>query len=215
MMNGINVRIWGFAADGKTFNEDASFRSLSPTRAWIENVRRAINTGEVIGLQYEANRARVQVSSVDSRAKHNVVIAVDLISGQRCPWESLLDHSTTRVVDQDRRRYYRHRVNLPVELRSEHAGVPMRVSATDVCGNGCYLQTMATAPIGTKFVISFCFGDRRITCDSQVRTSDLGLGMGIEFTGLGDELKMEFQKWLDGCESNAAKTTRIQNIRTS
>jgi hypothetical protein len=83
-----------------------------------------------------------------------------------------------------------------VELRSSD-GVPVRVSATDACGNGCYLQTMATVCVGTQFTATFCIEDQRIRCECTVRTSDPGLGMGVEFTGLDSVSRLELQTWLE------------------
>lgn len=68
-------------------------------------------------------------------------------------------------------RYRRHRIELQVELRSSE-GVPVRVSAPDACGNGCYLQIMATVCVGTQFTATFCIEDQRVRCECTVRTSD-------------------------------------------
>ena len=207
-MTNSSVRIWGFATDGKTFTQDATFRSLSPTRAWIEGVARMIQMGEVIGLQYEANRARVLVSSVDGRQEHNVILAVDLIEGQCCPWERLIDLTRAELAPKNRRQYSRHQVSLGVELRSSESGIPMRVSATDACGNGCYLQTTVTSCTSSQFTAIFCFADRRVVCECTVRTCDPGLGMGIEFTGLDPTTRLELQTWLEKhCSSLAASAT--------
>ena len=123
-MENSSVRIWGIAANGKPFSQNAAFRSLSRTGAWIEGVvRTIIQPGEVIGLQYEANRARVRVGFVDSRQEHNITLAVVLLSGQRCPWERLVDLTTAQLAPENRRRYRRHRIELQVELWSSE-GVP-------------------------------------------------------------------------------------------
>lgn len=195
-MTNTSVRIWGFAADGKTFTQKASFRSLSRKGAWIEGVARMIQPGEIIGLQYEANKARVRVSYVDSRQEHNVVLAVDLVGGHPCPWERLVDLSRADLAPANRRQYPRQKLALPVELRTRE-GVPVRVTATDACGNGCYLQTMATVCVGTQFAASFSIGDRRIVCECTVRTCDPGLGMGVEFTGLDSNPRRDLQTWLE------------------
>ena len=152
--------------------------------------------GEVIGLQYEANRARVRVGFVDSRQEHNIILAVVLLSGQMCPWERLVHLTAEQLAPANRRRYSRHRIELQVELRSSE-GVPIRVSATDACGNGCYLQTMATVGVGSHFTATFCIENRRILCECTVRTSDPGLGMGVEFTGLDSVSRLELQTWLE------------------
>ena len=77
-----------------------------------------IQPGEIIGLQYEANKARVRVSYVDSRQEHNVILAVELVSGHPCPWERLVDLTRAELAPENRRQYTRLKVALPVELRS-------------------------------------------------------------------------------------------------
>jgi hypothetical protein len=143
------VRIWGLAIDGKIFHQNANFRSLSRTGAQIEGVFQPVALRDMIGLQYERKRARVFVSSIDSREPKNIILGVDLSLGEPCPWEALLDPQEGEVPGSNRRRYKRHSVELPVELRHVDSEVSVRVLATDVCGNGCYLQTMATAPVGS------------------------------------------------------------------
>lgn len=155
-----------------------------------------VQPGEIIGLQYEANKARARVSYVDSRQEHNVILAVELVSGHPCPWERLVNLTRAELAPENRRQYTRLKVSLPVELRSSE-GVPVRVTATDAGGNGCYLQTMATVCVGTRFTASFSIGDRRVVCECTVRTCDPGLGMGVEFTGLDPNTRRELQTWLE------------------
>jgi hypothetical protein len=201
------VRIWGLAIDGKIFHQNATFRSLSRTGAQLEGVLREVQVRETIAVQYEQKRARVVVSSVDSRDLNNIILGVALVADAECPWEALLDGPKTENTGDNRRKYKRHSVELPVELRDKHSEISVRVLATDVCGNGCYLQTMATAPVKSVFVASFWYRDMRITCGCTVRTSDPGLGMGIEFTGLDRNARAQLQNWLevqDVCQSTAA-----------
>src|ERR1039458_2107186 len=126
---------------------------------------------------------------------------------------SLCGHSPrAELAPKNRRQYSRHRVSLGVELRSSESGIPMRVSATDACGNGCYLQTTVTSCTSSQFTAIFCFADRRVVCECTVRTCDPGLGMGIEFTGLDPTTRLELQTWLEKhCSSLAAdrKSTRL------
>lgn len=169
-----------------------------------------IQPGEIIGLQYEANKARVRVSYVDSRQENNVTVAVEPVSGHPCPWERIVDLSRAELVPKNRRQYTRLKVALPVELRSSE-GVPVRVTATDAGGNGCYLQTMATVGVGTKFTASFSIGDRRVVCECTTRTCDPGLGMGVEFTGLDPNTRRELQTWLEQHFSAAESSATVNS----
>ena len=207
-MRGTVVRIWGLAIDGKIFHQNAVFRSLSRTGAQIEGVFQPVALRDMIGLQYERKRARVFVSSVDNRESTNIILGVDLSIGESCPWEALLNPQEGQATGSNRRRYKRHPVELPVELRHVDSEISVRVLATDVCGNGCYLQTMATAPVGTVYLASFWCMDSRVTCECIVRTCDPGLGMGIEFTGLDQHARLRLQHWLEGRNGEASQAAK-------
>ncbi len=60
----------------------------------------------------------------------------------------------------------------------------MRVTAADISGNGCYVETVLPLPIQTVVQVDFWIDQERVTTTATVRTRDPGVGMGIEFTGL-------------------------------
>jgi hypothetical protein len=91
----------------------------------------------------------------------------------------------------------RHRISFPLEFRDERVNTPMRVNATDISGNGCYVETAMPLPISTVLRLEFWIDQERISSSATVRTRDPGVGMGIEFTGLADESKKRFQAYLD------------------
>jgi hypothetical protein len=188
----IAIRIWGIAADGKSFSQHVTLRTLSRNGVVIEGVQRELATGEIIGIQYNEQKARVRVNSV-YRQTSNCVVAVELLPEQECPWKSLLD----LAQGKNRRQYSRHPFSCSVELRSSESGVPMTVSATDMCGSGCYVETASSVPTGTKLIASFWIGHEKKTCECKVRTCDPGYGLGIEFTGLDDEAQRRLQSYLE------------------
>jgi hypothetical protein len=84
-----------------------------------------------------------------------------------------------------------------VELRDERVNTPLRVNATDISGNGCYVETVMPLPIGTALRVDLWIEEERLAPSAVVRTRDPGVGMGIEFTGLPEESKKRFQAHLD------------------
>jgi hypothetical protein len=76
----------------------------------------------------------------------------------------------------------------------------MRVSATDVSGNGCYIESILPLPIGTNLNASIWMGEEKLTSTAVVRTCDPGVGMGIEFLTLSTEQQDRFQKYLDNLD---------------
>ena len=81
---------------------------------------------------------------------------------------------------------------------------PLRVNATDISGNGCYVETVMPLPIGTALRVDLWIGEERLSPSAVVRTRDPGVGMGIEFTGLPEESKKRFQAHLDKLDPSSS-----------
>jgi len=77
-------------------------------------------------------------------------IGVKLVT-QECPWQHYLplDGATVGFSASNRRRFYRHKISLPLELRDQRVNAPLRINATDVSANGCYVESMQPLPLGT------------------------------------------------------------------
>jgi len=103
----------------------------------------------------------------------------------------------TKISQDNRRKFARHRISFPVELRDERVNTPLRVNATDISGNGCYVETVMPLSVGTALRVDFWMGEERLSPTAVVRTRDPGVGMGIEFTGLPEDAKKRFQAHLD------------------
>ena len=98
----------------------------------------------------------------------------------------------------NKRRFLRHRISYPIEMRDDRGGgVPMHTNASDIGGRGCYVETLVPFPLGTPVHISFWIGEEKISTAAMVRASDPGVGMGIEFIGLAEEKQIRFQAHLD------------------
>ena len=198
------VRVWGMAADGRTFTQNALVRSLNREGAVIAGLLQELSVGEIIGVQYKERKARFRVERTDNRQASNGNAEIKLLAHQQCPWHDQLHHAGSETAHLEHRQWRRDQTCFPVELRNTDSDAPMRMSATDVSGNGCYVQTMVAPATGTRWVVSFWIGSEKITCECTVKTCDVGFGMGIEFTGLDHETKHRLQSWLDeNCTSQS------------
>jgi hypothetical protein len=199
----LKVRVWGMGANNQPFFQNAIAQNISSTGACIYGVEPELKVGDVIGVQYEAKKARCKVIwVVDAGALKKTQVGVQLVADQECPWLSALPldmkvDERTHISQDNRRKYARHRISFPLELRDERVNTPLRVNATDISGNGCYVETVMPLAIGTALRVDFWIGDDRLSPSAVVRTRDPGVGMGIEFTGLPDENKKRFQAHLD------------------
>jgi hypothetical protein len=199
----LKVRVWGMGSNNQTFFQSAMAQNVSATGACIFGIEAELKVGDVIGVQYEGKKARCKVMwMVDAGALKKTQVGVQLVADQECPWLAVLPHDLrpderTQQRQDNRRKFARHRISFPLELRDERVNTPLRVNATDISGNGCYVETVMPLAIGTALRVDFWIGEDHISPTAIVRTRDPGVGMGIEFTGLPDETKKKFQAHLD------------------
>ena len=197
------VRIWGMSADGRPFSQHARAQNISSEGALISGVESELKVGDVIGVQCEERKTRCTVMWVVSTGpvKRNQV-GVKLVADQECPWKSYLplDGATVSIDPSNRRRFHRHKISLPLELRDERVNAPLRINATDVSGNGCYVENMLPLPLGTVLRVDFWLDAEHIKITAVVRTCDPGVGNGIEFTGMHEEMKARMQSYLDAID---------------
>jgi hypothetical protein len=194
------VRVWGMTAEGRPFSQHARAQNVSDKGALLAGVECELKVGDVIAVQYGEKKARVSVIWTVNNGfliKNNV--GVKLLADQDCPWKDYVptDGSAPVLPSPNRRRFTRHKVGLSIDLRDERVKTPTRTQATDLSGNGCYVETMLPLPVGTVLRIDFHLDSDRRSTSAVIRTCDPGVGNGIEFTGLTPEGKGRLQDYLD------------------
>jgi len=197
-------------ADNQPFHQNAVAQNVSATGACINGLEHELKVGDVIGVQFESKKARCKVVWVmEAGALKKVQVGVQLVVDQECPWLSQLSvemRSNLPVPTADnRRRFQRHKISFPLEFRDERVNTPMRVNATDISGNGCYVETAMPLTLTTVLKVDFWIDQEHITASATVRTRDPGVGMGIEFTGLPNDTKKRFQAHLDTLDPGLSK----------
>ncbi|MGA7220877.1 MAG: PilZ domain-containing protein [Candidatus Sulfotelmatobacter sp.] len=205
----LRIRVWGMGADNRPFNQTANAQNVSATGACICGLEHELKVGDVIGVQFETKKARCKVVWVmEGGGIKKLQIGVQLVADQECPWLSELPvevRSKISSADPDnRRRFQRHKVSFPLEFRDERVNTPMRVNATDISGNGCYVETVMPLAMGTMLRVDFWIDQEHISTSASVRTRDPGVGMGIEFIGLPQDTKDRFQAHLDNMDPGIA-----------
>ena len=199
----LKVKVWGMGSNNQPFFQNAIAQNISATGACIYGIEAELKVGDVIGVQYEGKKARCKVMwVVDAGALKKTQVGVQLVMDQDCPWLAALPaemkvEERTAVRQDNRRKFARHKISYPLELRDERVNTPLRVNATDISGNGCYVETVMPLAVGTALRVDLWFSDEKVSPSAVVRTRDPGVGMGIEFTGLPEEAKKRFQAHLD------------------
>src|SRR5208283_5299938 len=159
------VRIWGMTAEGRAFSQHARAQNISTEGALLTGIESELKVGDVIGVQCDDKKARCSVIwAMNTGLIKKNEVGVKLLADQECPWKNYLplDAATVAISDSNRRRYHRHKITLPIELRDERVSAPTRINATDVSGNGCYVETMLPLPAGTVLRIDFWLNNEHI-----------------------------------------------------
>jgi hypothetical protein len=199
----LKVRVWGMGANNQAFFQNAIAQNISVTGACIYGIEPELKVGDVIGVQYETRKARCKVVwMVDAGALKKTQVGVQLVMDQDCPWIAALPpdmkvEERTQQRQDNRRKFLRHKISFPLELKDERVNTPLRVNATDISGNGCYVETVMPLAVGTALRVDLWIDQERLSPSAVVRTRDPGVGMGIEFTGMTEETKKRFQDHLD------------------
>jgi hypothetical protein len=207
----LRVRVWGMGANEKPFFQAATAQNVSATGACIHGLEHQLKVGDVIGVQYETKKARCKVIWVtDAGGLRKTQVGVQLVVDQECPWITQLPPEARSNLlgprHDNRRRFARHKISFPLELRDERVNTPMRVNATDISGNGCYVETVMPLQVHTTLKADFWVDQEHVLTSATVRTRDPGVGMGIEFTGMMEEAKNRFQTFLEKLDpSNLAQ----------
>jgi len=189
-------------ANNQPFHQNAVAQNVSATGACINGLEQDLKVGDVIGIQYETKKARCKVVWVmEAGGLKKYQVGVQLVVDQECPWLSQLPAeiraNMPAAAPDNRRKFQRHKISFPLEFRDERVNTPMRVNATDISGNGCYVETVMPLPISTVLRVDFWIDQEHVSATATVRTRDPGVGMGIEFTGLPEDSKRRFQAHLD------------------
>lgn len=195
----LDMRVWGMGADGRAFSQRARAHNISGGGALLCQIEHDLRIGDTIGVQAGEKKARCKVVwATNTRSVQKIQVGVQLLSKRECPWIALLPKTDRDgpTVALGRRRWNRHKIAIPIALQDERTPIPMRVTATDVSGSGCYVETLSPFPIGSRLSAEPWIGEERVTTLSMVRTSDPRVGMGIEFVGLKTEDQRRFQEYL-------------------
>jgi hypothetical protein len=191
------------SAEGRPFSQHARAQNISSEGALISGIENELQVGDVIGVQCDEKKARCTVIwVVNSGPVKKNQAGVKLAADQECPWKNYLplDGATVTIAPSNRRRFHRHKISLPLELRAERVNTPIRINATDVSGNGCYVENMLPLPLGTALRVDFWLESEHINITAVVRTCDPGVGNGIEFTGMPVDGKARMQAYLDAID---------------
>ena len=94
------------------------------------------------------------------------------------------------------RRFPRRVCSLPVQLRSPGQPYFTSCETTDISLCGSYVKLLSPLPVGTVVEVRIGTGDTQVKATGVVKTSDPGLGNGIEFTEMTPPNRLQLEHYL-------------------
>jgi PilZ domain len=110
------------------------------------------------------------------------------------------DHGThsPAVQEAERRGAERHMFTAGCEVVEIKSGARFSTRTTDLGPGGCYVDTTVPFPIGSVVRVTLTKGKTAFETAGTVVYSQHGLGMGIAFSELNDEKRLELADWIAG-----------------
>jgi len=206
----IPVRVWGMDVDGKPFFQSAMANNLSSEGAQLTHIHHSLKIGDIIGIQYAEKKGRFKVIWVKSSvAPGRNQAGVRILPQQAIPWNEVTESSPKKAVAHsskgEKRRFTRHKVQFPLDISfPDQSRCHMQCNATDMGGRGCYVESLVPLHIGTVVTVTFWIDSEKVKTNGIVRASDPGVGMGIEFTSLEQQIQEQLQAYLEKIDKGFA-----------
>jgi c-di-GMP-binding flagellar brake protein YcgR len=104
-------------------------------------------------------------------------------------------------MSEERRKYPRRTVRVPVELRWDASGSAIRGETADLSLGGLYVEMLFTLEIGTELDVRLQLGESTLLAAGRVVTCDRTVGNGIQFLTMLPEDREELARFLQTAEA--------------
>ena len=104
----------------------------------------------------------------------------------------------------ERRSRPRYKIAIMLDLEEPRTGVKTQTRTADMSSRGCYIRTIVTFPVGTRVNTTFTVDSTPLELAAIIRTSEPGVGMGMEFTAINEEQEQLLESFL-----------KLSTVRTS
>ncbi len=186
------VRIWGTDAGGKAFSQVARTVDVGKMGARITGITNAIRSGDIIGVQHGAQKARFRVVWAGTPdGAPGADAGLECLDIGRCLWPDMLPPTPSKETrpwpEEERRLHPRYHCDGVVYMNRPGDTFKSAAKVTDLSLGGCYAETMSPLPVGTELELMLRVNQLEANARGVVRTAHLHMGNGIEFTYTGDE----------------------------
>src|SRR4051812_2762861 len=199
------VRIWGVDTTGKPFHQMAHTLNVNHSGARLGGVRVLMPVDEIVGVQYKMKKARFKVVWLGRPGtKSEEQIGITRIQGESEIWPvempAVVIHDEyeappPKKSDLDKRDVRRYACSGGIEVRARHSKAPgVWAALTDISLGGCFSQMASPFPRDTNIDFVIRVGTVEIRGVGAIRSSLMGVGMGVDFLTLPgpDKERLEY-----------------------
>lgn len=205
----MQVLVRGADSDGSPFSVTAHARDVSGSGACLIGLQGLVVPGTKLEIEYQGRKARYRVQWIGKAgsAQANQVGLRCLepgnyIWGVELPeWaEDNYDPSQAPIsrdvpadthsgngnqpAREERRAFPRRPCRFEALVTEEGTDVSLPAKVTDISLGGCYLEMLSPLPVDALIDLTMNPSNMTLKMNGRVRTSQTGMGMGVEFTGL-------------------------------
>jgi hypothetical protein len=208
------VVIHGFDLHGTPFSVPAETFDISLSGASVTGLNDLTKVGAKIELEYEAQKAWYRVEWVGVRGAPNAGrVGVHCLGLSKYIWGvpprergtdtfeppsagSFPPQSASAAptysgpdsyIGQENRQFARHSYRIETQIRIDVSSIGIAGTITDVSLGGCYVEMLSPLPVDTAIHFSLNIGSSTLHVSGRVCSSQMRLGMGVSFTGMGPE----------------------------
>jgi PilZ domain len=226
----VPVVVHGANSRGAPFSMAAETYDISLSGACVKGLANLVEPGMKIQIQNQDQKAwyRVQWISKNGGPKGGCIGVRCLEQGKYIwgipplEWKAdTFDPSvpppfTSPTVSSwsgpERRRFERHvcRIDAQVTLAGDPNAMAGKVA--DISLGGCYIEMFSPMAVGSAVKLILGSKESSLQISGKIRTSHPGIGMGVSFTGMGEEDFEKLQRVVPaGSDVAAAKALYIEN----
>lgn len=231
------ISVHGFDSRRSPFTFTAETQGSGFSRARLRGLNGFVVPGMKIEIECRRQKAwfRVQwVSKGDTstagQRSASDVLSLRSASGAFSPRNGNRTHTihtssaeeTTEVPDaretnggalslpfEERRNFPRRACRFEVQVTAEDDSAKLPARVTDISLSGCFVEMLAPLSVGTRVELSLNPGNTSLHASGMVRSSQMGLGMGVSFTGMSPEDFEKLRQFVPPA-SATSETTRVQ-----
>lgn len=192
------VVVRGFDSRGSPFAISTETCDVSSAGACVKGLEGIVESGHKIEIEFNDQKAWFRVQWVgkngSGKAGQTGVRCLERkyiwgVPPRKWDRDSFGESSGTQAAKvswsgEERRLFGRRscRIEAQVSIPGSSVGLPGTV--TDVSLGGCYVEMLAPLPVDTTIDLALTVGDITMHASGKVRSSHMGLGMGVAFASM-------------------------------